>query len=95
MPTKTHKPLPQSTQAVTKETFARLPAMLTRKSFQDITGLNDEDLDAMTITCNQLSARELRKLRAGGFVPVLRIHGTNGHGKYYKQDAAKFCGFEG
>ncbi|HEY0551340.1 MAG TPA: hypothetical protein VGF13_17175 [Verrucomicrobiae bacterium] len=93
---KTHTPkrLPQANEPVTKETFARLPALLTRKQFQELTGLNDGDIDAMTITCNQLSTAELKKLRAAGLLPVLRIHGTNGHGKYHKHDAAKFAGFE-
>lgn len=95
---KTDNPKPpkaarQASRDVTSDSFKRLPAMLMRKEFKDISGLNDGDLDAMTITANQLSAAELVKVRAAGLLPVLRPGGPGGHGKYYKEDLGKLLGY--
>ena len=77
---------------MTQAEFNKLPGLLLRKQFQDVTGLRDEDLDAMTITCNQLSEKETKRLRAAGLIPVLRPNG--GHGKYYKLDAARMANLQ-
>lgn len=85
---------------MTQEEFKKLPGLLLRKQFQDITGLSDRDLDSMTITCNQLTPAEMERLRACGLLPVFRpqlraaIGGKHCGGKYYKQDAARMGGFQ-
>lgn len=95
---------------MTQELFNRLPGLLTRAQFKDVTGLSDEDMDARTITCNGLSDKEMDKLRAQELIPVWRPH-ANGSaqsagaekdkaarslpgGKYYKRDAAKMGSFK-
>jgi hypothetical protein len=79
---------------MTQAEFNKLPGLLLRKQFQQVTGLNDKDLDAMTVTCNQLSDAEIERVRRVGLLPVLRPQGPNGHGKYYKLDAARLAQFQ-
>lgn len=80
---------------MTQHEFNKLPGLVLRKQFMDVTGLSDRDLDELTVTCNALSNEEIGKLRRVGLVPVFRprISQQNPHGKYYKQDAARMGGF--
>lgn len=84
--------LRQAAEPVTQERFARLPALLTRSEFQQITGVSDEMLKEKAITANHLSQEECAILRGADLLPVYREHG--GYAKYYKADAARIAGFK-
>ena len=64
-------------EPVTQEKFDRLPALLTRAQFQWVTGLSNQDLDAM---------------RESGEIGKHKRRGGKYH-KYFKTDAARIGNF--
>lgn len=75
---------------MTQQAFNELPGLLTRKLFQQITGLSDDDLDQMR------RDKELDVFYAhpNGCRRRKKKKTKTGYAKYYKRDAARIAGFK-
>lgn len=76
---KKEKQLQLRSEPITQAMFDRLPGLLTRYQFKLVTGLSNEDMDA-------LRAAKPPELKVWQSKP-------RGYHKYYKSDAARIAGF--